>query len=120
MARDEKDHIPTWDGSATNWEDFETDVELYVDGTPTKDRCTCGPRVARKLTGRVRTATLGMTRQDQGCGWPSPPSTVPLCRSPHAVRRNQAEADRKVKRRRRVQRKESPGFYYNYVLLTSE
>ena len=34
MARDEKDHIPTWDGTAANWEDIETDVELYVDGTP--------------------------------------------------------------------------------------
>ena len=65
MARGEKDIIPTWDGSAATWEDFETDVELYVDGTPTKDRCTCGPRVARKLTGRTQTAMLGMARQDR-------------------------------------------------------
>ena len=65
MAQDDKDLIPTWDGSAATWEDFETDVELYVFGTPTKDRCTCGPRVASQLTGRARTAMLGMTRKDR-------------------------------------------------------
>ena len=65
MARDEKDIIPAWDGSSATWKDFETDVELYVDGAPTSDRCICGPRVARQLTGRARTAMRGMTRQDR-------------------------------------------------------
>ena len=65
MARAEQDIAPTWDGSAAAWEDFETDAELYVGGTPTRDRCICGPRVARQLTGRARTAMRGMTRQDR-------------------------------------------------------
>ena len=57
--------VPTWDGSPELWEDFQTDVELYVDGTPSRDRCVCGPRVARRLSGRARAAILGMSAADR-------------------------------------------------------
>ena len=65
MTRDDNDIIPTWDGSAATWEDFEIDVELCMDSTPAKDRGACGPRGVRRLTGCARTAMLGMTHQDR-------------------------------------------------------
>ena len=57
--------VPSWDGRPESWEDFETDVGLYVDGTPERDRQVCGPRVARRLTGRARTALLSMSPEDR-------------------------------------------------------
>ena len=59
------EQVPSWNGDLSVLEDFETDVEHYVDGTPEKDRGTCGPRVARRLTGRARAALLGMTREQR-------------------------------------------------------
>ena len=38
MAKDDRDPVPTWDGSVATWEDIDTDVELYVCGATATDR----------------------------------------------------------------------------------
>ena len=56
--RDDAKGVPTWDGSEINFDTFEQECYQYRDTVEWNKRYLCGPRVARKLTGKAKTALL--------------------------------------------------------------
>ena len=60
---DRRDHgVPSWNGDLALWEDYVSDVHMYVAGTKYNERYLCGPRLQSRLEGPARTSTRGKPR----------------------------------------------------------
>ena len=51
--------VPSWDGSEDTFDVFEVECYQYRDTVEYGKGYLCGPRIARKLTGKAAVALLG-------------------------------------------------------------
>ena len=59
MTHHREEQVPVWNGNEASLDHFATECHQYVDTVEYKKRYLCGPRVARKLTGKAKTALIG-------------------------------------------------------------